>query len=616
MKQKKHAGRTLEKSLSVTLSGLALVGLLSGCGGGGGESVSLEPVPAPVAPAAMSGVVADGYLRGATVCLDVNLNKLCDADEPTATTGAGGQYSIAGADLALLPTGTTAADYPILVEVPADAIDEDGMVAVGKAYVMAGPAGKPEFVSPMTTLVQNQLEANPVLTPIQAETLVKAQIGIGADSSLFEDYVTPVVANKTPEQIQARAAELAKVHKVAQVVARTMAEMKTAVETAAQGAGVDLSVNRAAIVKLVTEEVMTKLQTINSAVEQTAGTFDPNLVVNQVSAIDTTQVATRIEQKSTVIVKSSFAKMLEGDGTFWLEHWMDNGVTRYEYGNVRLPAGTTTPLEAHFVWANGAWQADTMADPPGVILTLTGWQDFADGASGYTVAFNAVDGTALLTHTATGVQEKLSATEADLAGKTHGTMGGELAALLVNPAAPFPVGAKGYKLTFVPQQDIYTVDFWADPQGVDQNVVRVGNPTNGQDTVVTTLAELPNLFAENSGNYLEVGGGDGFSLAVQFTANGMVKCFKRSWDWTIQPQLLMQMGSWSEAQVLGQTLLKLAIPEQYRALVWDNGMPFFVVKDGVVKRGQFQAAGTIDSDEYMNLNKAAFDSLSGNVNFK
>lgn len=614
MKQGKRAGRMLDKSLGVALGGLALVGLLTGCGGGGGDSVAVDPVPTPT-PAAVSGVVADGYLRGATVCLDVNFNKRCDAGEPSAVSGVGGQFSLAGADLALLPTGTTAADYPILVVVPATAIDEDGMVAVGKEYVMAAPAGKPEFVSPMTTLVQNHLEANPVLTPTQAETLVKAQIGVSADSSLFENYVEPVVANKTPEQIQARAEELARVHKVAQVVARTMAEMQATVEAAAQGAGVDLDANRAAIVKLVTEEVLTKLQTINSAVEQTAGTFDPNQVVTQVSSIDTTQVATRIEEKSTVIVKSSFASMLEGEGTFWLEHWMDNGVTRFEYGNIKLPAGTTTPLESNFVWANGGWQLDTNIDIPGVILTAAGWQEFADGASGYTVAFNAADGTALLTHTATGMQEKLSATEADLTGKTHGTRGGELAARLINPAATFPAGAKGYKLTFVPLQDIYSVDFWADPQGVDQNVVRAWNQSTGQDVVVTTLAELPQLFAENSENYLDIGGGDTFSLAVQFTATGKVKCFKRSWDWSIAPMLLPNVGTWSEAEVFGQALLKLWIPEQYRAMIWDNGMPFFVVKDGVVKRGQFQAAGTIDSDEYMNLNKAAFDSLSQNVNF-
>ena len=41
-----------------------------------------------------SGKAADGYLNGATVCLDVNNDKKCGADEPTATTGAGGAFTI------------------------------------------------------------------------------------------------------------------------------------------------------------------------------------------------------------------------------------------------------------------------------------------------------------------------------------------------------------------------------------------------------------------------------------------------------------------------------------------------------------------------------------------
>ena len=37
-----------------------------------------------------AGKAYDGYLVGALVCVDLNLNKGCDSDEPNATTGAGG----------------------------------------------------------------------------------------------------------------------------------------------------------------------------------------------------------------------------------------------------------------------------------------------------------------------------------------------------------------------------------------------------------------------------------------------------------------------------------------------------------------------------------------------
>lgn len=614
MKQLQRTLGNRRTSWGLALSAMALSGLLAGCGGGGGGTADLGPGPDPT-PSAVSGAVADGYLRGATVCLDLNLNKLCDADEPTATTGEGGRYTIAGADLASLPEGTTAADYPILVLVPATAIDEDTLTAVGKAYVLAAPAGKPEFVSPMTTLVQNQLETNPVLTPAQAEQQLKTQLGLGETSSLFEDYVQPAVAQLAPEQAQAKAAELRKVHQVAQVVARSMAEMKAVVEQAAQTAGIDPALNRAAIVKLVTEEALTKLPTIIGLVEEAAGSFNADAAASQVGSIDTTAVATRIEEKSTVATKSSFARMLEGEGTFWLEHGMENGSSRFEYGNVRLPAGTQAPIEAHFLRGDGQWLADTSPQLPHALLTASGWQSYADGAANFTVVMNPVDGTAMLTHTGSGLQEQLSAIELDLAGKSHGAMAPQLQGKLLEPTQVFPAGAKGYKLTFVPLQDRYLVHAWSNDQGVDQNYVRYWNQTSGQEGVVTSLAELKNLFADGSVHYLDIGGGEGFSLVAQFAANGSLKLFKRSWNGSMTPELLARVGGWSETQVHGQALVQMIIPEFLRSMVWDDGSPFFVVKDGVVKRGSFQAMGSVSSDKDLNYNLLAFNSLSGNVNY-
>lgn len=612
MQQKVRLGGFRDKSWGMSLSGLALIGLLSGCGGGGSSSVDagVDPVPTP---SAVSGVVADGYLQGATVCLDTNGNKICDADEPTAVTGLGGKYTLDAAALALLPEGSTAADYPILVEVPATAIDEDTDAAVGQTYVMAAPAGKHEFVSPITTLVQNQIESNPALTAADAEIQVKAQIGVGADSSLFEDYVKPVVANKTEEQIQARQLELEKLHKVAQVVARTMAKMKTTAEAAAQEANLDLKTNYAAIVKLVTDEVMTRLQTINDAVGQTTGTFNPQTVVSQIATIDGITVATRIEEKSTVIVRSSFAKMLEGEGTFWLDHWTDNGVSRFEYGNVKLPAGTNIPVEGHFTRGNGAWQADSAPELPDYILTEAGWQEFSEGASSYTVTFNAVNGSALLTHTATGLKEVLSAIELDLNGKSHKAIVGQLGGLLLNPVATFPQGAKGYRLTFMPQQDIYTVHTWTNSAGVDENYVRYWN--QNQEVILTDLNQLKTVFAKDSVNYLHLEGNNGASLAVQFGTDGQLYCFKQPWDWSRPTMALEKPGSWKEIQVFGQTFIKLMVPDMYKAGFRLEGDPLLVMKDGFVKRGEYRPAGVVVADDELNYNKLAFDSLAGNLNY-
>jgi len=40
-----------------------------------------------------SGIAVDGYISGATVCLDININGLCDIDEPTTTTAGDGTFT-------------------------------------------------------------------------------------------------------------------------------------------------------------------------------------------------------------------------------------------------------------------------------------------------------------------------------------------------------------------------------------------------------------------------------------------------------------------------------------------------------------------------------------------
>jgi hypothetical protein len=47
----------------------------------------------------ISGVVVDGYIQNAIVCIDVNLNLLCDANEQTQTTNELGKYFFASVSL-------------------------------------------------------------------------------------------------------------------------------------------------------------------------------------------------------------------------------------------------------------------------------------------------------------------------------------------------------------------------------------------------------------------------------------------------------------------------------------------------------------------------------------
>jgi hypothetical protein len=60
-----------------------------------------------------SGTVIDGYIQGSTVCLDLNLNNLCEFDEPQTTTDSNGKYSLK------------------IVNIPQSELDNAQIIAIG-----------------------------------------------------------------------------------------------------------------------------------------------------------------------------------------------------------------------------------------------------------------------------------------------------------------------------------------------------------------------------------------------------------------------------------------------------------------------------------------------------
>jgi len=178
-------------------SGLALavvasMALVVACGGGGGGGTTTagggsntggggSSTPTTTAVAV---TVIDGAIRNATVCLDKNLNGLCDTGEPSAKTDASGAAS-------LQVDAADAGKYPVLAVVGTDAVDADNG-PVTTAFVLKAPADQTAVISPITTLVQSQVEATGASTAV-AEAAVKTQIGV--DVSLFQDFTK----STTPE---------------------------------------------------------------------------------------------------------------------------------------------------------------------------------------------------------------------------------------------------------------------------------------------------------------------------------------------------------------------------------------------------------------------------------
>lgn len=128
--------------------GLLLAGaIVAGCGGSNDE-------PAPVGSNALSGVVVDGYVSGATVFLDLNNDRVWNEGEPRTFTDGAGAFSL---DVSAVSTPLAGLR----------------LVATGGVDTDLGVA----FTGRLTQRIENR-ESVQVLSPLNtlAETLVSLQI--------------------------------------------------------------------------------------------------------------------------------------------------------------------------------------------------------------------------------------------------------------------------------------------------------------------------------------------------------------------------------------------------------------------------------------------------------
>ena len=162
---------------------VAVLALLAGCGGGS-DDVGTPAAP-PVTPTTtdVTTTVADGAIKGATVCLDKNGNGNCDSDETKGTTDVNGKVTLA------VPNADVG-KYPILAVIGTDAVDAVNG-AVTTAYTMTAPADQVAVVTPLTTLVQQTVATTGAST---ADAVKSVQSSTGITASLFQDMSKPSTA--------------------------------------------------------------------------------------------------------------------------------------------------------------------------------------------------------------------------------------------------------------------------------------------------------------------------------------------------------------------------------------------------------------------------------------
>ncbi|MEK7344496.1 MAG: cytochrome c [Pseudomonadota bacterium] len=155
------------KKLSMLAMAASAV-LLSACGGGGGGS-------GPLASAnTLTGVAVDGYLQGATVFLDLNLNGVQDTGEPATTTGLNGRYAL---DYSSVTGGITGLSVVVTGGVDSDT----GFAFVGKLTAPVESASQGQVVTPLTTLVDAMVAHGEADDVASAKQKVANALGLNVD---------------------------------------------------------------------------------------------------------------------------------------------------------------------------------------------------------------------------------------------------------------------------------------------------------------------------------------------------------------------------------------------------------------------------------------------------
>ena len=568
---------------------------------GGAPSPSPSPVPSPSPSPSptttdLPGKVADGYLVGATVCLDTNANMKCDTSEPAATSTAGGAFTLA------VPDGVDASLHSIVVQVSETTVDEDTGAAVGKPFVLSAPAGESDFISPITTVVHGMLQLNPALTLDDAVAQVKLRIGASSDVNLFEDYVAAEDAST------AVADDYERLHRIAQVAAKTLAENQEVIMEAASTQGVDTTESGVALLALVTNEAIGGLESAAAAVDETGDAFDVDAVTVQTA--DVTDLALQVQQAETVASTTKITiQSLMSQGAYWLWASTDEGESEYEHGFVKAGTEANRIDESWSYYDSGSW-VEGGAEDMSYHLTATGWAASADMAANYTVSYQS-DGSAIFDDENTDFALKFSAAELDVAGQPiKDYLGYESHVMVADSISGNPVfstGAKIYQVNFIVANDAYVLHSWTDcdPTALyngDCNVAwgaLQGGPAHNFAELLYPAGGPP------VGNWFSVGTG----IEIRLVAGGGVHVTDR-----IDPQnpvVTFTPGAWQYRTVHDQQIIMITLPEQFTERLWDAGQQILAVRDGYVRRGTFTPAGTPETFGEINFNEQAFEDIQG-----
>lgn len=609
-----------------TLLAMITLSLLYGC-----SAFDDDDDDDSAAKTSLSGKVADGYLAGAKVCLDINSNKVCDEGEPSTTSTAGGGFALEDVTQEQLDSA------PLLVEViVGETVDEDKPgVFIDKKYTLTAPAGY-AFVSPLTTMVQSQIE-DLGLSPDEAVGAVQNKLGTTLD--LEADYVAGASSGENAE-------EFARLHKVAQVTVVVLQNNIELVEEVLDGAEVSFE----DLLGLIVSQVLDALDTISTQVTAAGTDFDPTTVAesDEVSAANvdpaTAKDAIAEREAARLTATANIAAVLaNGDSLHFFEsdesYINESYVNEYMYRSVSLGSNNTVSFtENIYNTTSKNWAASTDSDndtDQTCVLTGGAWNCVDESSE--TIMIDG-DTVILKVGNLEATRTEITGVSIDLSGKRiQSFLEDDEFLLVLDPTAKFTAGAMGYKLSNKRTQDVYSIDkdnvatatdceYYEYDQATDvwcNNVyASTGDGNSNTDThAATALSQLISATAAvNPAHREDIKGtyiyGDDIEIMAEFVTGGTANFYTFSHQ-QAQPAVMNKyVGSWKEEVVDSKTLLTFLIPPALLAkgdFDRDDYFQFFTVEAGYVRHGFLEKAGESRDNQWLFNNagrdqvKAAFD---------
>ncbi|CAH7242811.1 hypothetical protein VCHA54P489_30046 [Vibrio chagasii] len=558
---------------------------IAGCGSDSSDSSTTNTGGSTATTASLTAKAADGYLVGANACLDLNSNKVCDKDEPNAVTGDNGEFTIENLTQEQLEQST------LLIEVVAgQTIDTDNPgVVLNKSYRLTAPP-QSEFISPLTTLIQNEIESGASLD--EAKATIQEKLGTTLD--LTQDYIE---AKNNDKLANSQKAAFENLHRVAQVTASVMAENTDALSETAAGAGISVE----ALTALINEEVTRVLDEVVKNIEAAGENFNPSDIAGNINrdhiAIDDSNLEDKIKENEANkgSKKADLAKLIKTDGINWFDGAKESGTDLViSYGTLKASSDNSV-TETNFIYDYDTEQFvefENTPDESSMVLDKNGWV-----AIDYTLASitSNKDGSVTLKTNSSVFDEIANAKQLDISGLNvrsimDQTDDANVWSNLMPASLMFPNNTTAYKLSVENVYDniyyYYKGDWCA--EDTPDRYKALNNSCNGisafknggvTDTWLTTLAstiaddesDRHETASNNHDDLIPMAGLENAEVFAQLLSNGTVVYYSRASEGNTQFSRYPTLGLWKDISLNGEVLRQVTIPESLHSqATWSN----------------------------------------------